>query len=241
MKYLYILPLVVVAILFYFRPILVSESHTFSESSSKKWWLSSGGQIYFFRNKIFPLTGDLHSSDPWYVRYKKNNPKGSNEGKRPQNIFRLVNVPLKKDFTQSVYFKLLYYAAPFPEQPHDGVFLMSRYVDSDNLYYYGLRVDGVVVIKKKYHGKYTTLAYKKVLPDVALNNIPQDKYLGLKISINSNGVKNHLVAYLDLGTGFKKVFDIYDSSKDLSSFGKSGLRSDNMDVVFKDYNYEILD
>jgi hypothetical protein len=46
----------------------------------------------------------------------------------------------------------------------NGVLLFNHYLDGDNLYYVGIRVDGSAIVKKKKDGVYYTMESKRVFP-----------------------------------------------------------------------------
>ena len=106
--------------------------------------------------------GHRADDDRWRVRYAISNPVDTDDGYLPQNLFRLILRQKWKNFRQSFYFQIR--NVNMTDSPNrnasNGVLMFHRYVDSDNLYYAGVRVDGATVIKKKYRGTYYTLATK---------------------------------------------------------------------------------
>jgi len=122
---------------------------------------------------------------------------------------------------------------------------MSRYQNSNNLYYATLRVDGYAVIKKKINGNYYTLVSKKVFPgtyDRILNPnlLPKDTWLGLRSEIKNNNGGVTIKLYLD--NGMTNNFVLLTQATDtgiggspITNQGFAGIRTDFMDVYFENY------
>jgi hypothetical protein len=135
-------------------------------SSSPYWWLTSGGKLVIEEFVGKTNHGDLPITDPWRVLYAASNPLDTDNGRHPQNIFRLATKRTGTDVRVETLFKIERdnFSDSSNRNATNGLLLMSRYVDYNNLYYAGVRVDGAAVIKKKYNGRYYTLAYEKIFP-----------------------------------------------------------------------------
>ena len=124
------------------------------------------GQMIFENGIGKTIQGDFPEGSKWQKKYEKSNPKDTDNGTHPQNIFRLVTKAKWQNFDQEAYFRInrLNLSSSDNRNESNGILLFNRYEDGDNLYYTGLRVDGTAVIKKKYAGKYYTLSEKVFFP-----------------------------------------------------------------------------
>ncbi len=225
-------------------------------SSQSCWWLDSGG-IFTIQNGIGKtISGNLPEESYWRKIYNQNNPEDTDKGSRPQNIFRLINTNKWKDVSESVLFKIDYYDLSSSENRNssNGVLLMSRYRDNDNLYYAGLRVDGSAVIKKKAYGKYTTLATKPFnMPkqnqaNKNENKIATNTWIGEKfVTVNNADGSVNLKLFINMGDkeNWKLVLDVNDTvqlsgTNPLRETGNIGIRSDFMDIQFSNFLAETL-
>ncbi len=233
----------------------VEEAGSMAESVSSIFWVSSGGRLNVNNSIADTIQGDLPITDNWYSVYLASNTLDTDAGLHPQNIFRLVTKNLWKDATQSLYFKInnLNLSNSPNRNVSNGIFMMQRYINSNNLYYTGLRVDGYAVIKKKINGNYFTMASAKVFDgtydhDNAPNLLPVNTWVGFRTETinNSNGGVD-INIYVDKnGDGsWVKVLSSTDNNTSYggNSFitsGYSGLRTDFMDVSFKSYELNDL-
>lgn len=231
---------------------VINETGKMKSSQNSDWWLNSGGIMNVEKNEFSTNLGKLPEDSAWRKLYKENNSRDTDDGYYPQNIFRLVSKSQWKNFTQSMYFYIDTNNLSESEYRNEsnGVLFFNRYADGDNLYYAGLRVDGDVVIKKKIAGKYYTLAEKGVLPKDKKydrvknpNLIPLKKWMGIKSELSNFGNDTTVIKlYLDLeGNGnWQLVLETKDSG---SKYGKApflnegyaGIRTDFMDVKFREY------
>lgn len=216
-------------------------------SSSQDWWLDSGGLAYFSDDKISTIQGDLSRDNHWRQEYAGTNPIDTDSGLHPQNLFRLISKKFWGDLSEQAYFNLKKYhvSASDNRNESNGLLLFARYADADNLYYAGLRVDGLAVIKKKYQGGYSVLGEQAVFPgtydrDKNSNLLPMDRPLGIKLEVSDTkdgGV--NLDLYLDTNnTGdWQKILSAKDEANNhpLSGASAVGIRTDFADVVIKDY------
>lgn len=227
---------------------VLEEARGLADSPNAYWWLNSGGLLSVQGEKMKTNFGDLPPDSRWRRAYALSNPRDTDNGSHPQNIFRLVTKGEWRDFQQTVYFTVRkdnLSKSPYRDASN-GILLFNRYQDGDNLYYAGVRVDGFAVIKKKIEGDYYTLALKKVFsgaykPDASI--LPKNKRLGIRTELkNSDDDMAGIKFFIDRnGTGkWELVFDIVDSGDNYGeapflSEGHAGIRSDFMDVEFDNY------
>ena len=226
---------------------VLQESASEMDSSSPYWWLNSGAILNISNGRGRTVIRELASTNKWRLEYLASNPIDTDNGYHPQNLFRLITRSKWQNVAQGVYFRVV--RDQFSSSPnrdvYNGLLLMSRYQDSDNLYYAGVRVDGNAIIKKKLNGVYYTLASKKVFSgtyDRVLKPslLPKNKWIGLKSVVNNtkNGVNIKL--YLDLNwnanwTLILEANDYGSNGQPIVNQGFGGIRTDFMDVEFDDY------
>ncbi|HWA64498.1 MAG TPA: hypothetical protein VG866_01390 [Candidatus Paceibacterota bacterium] len=232
---------------------VLNEAGSMNASSSAYWWLNSGGLLTIQNGVGRTVHGALPADDRWRKAYAKSNPTDTDDGIHPQNIFRLVTRSKWNNFSAHAYFMIDAYQNS--DSPHrnesNGILLMSRYQDGDNLYYAGIRVDGMAVIKKKVSGVYYTLAEKPVFPgiynhDTGTNLIPDHRWIGLKcdiVTMDNGSVKINL----SLDDGWTGTWTLILEASDSGSLGPAitgkayaGIRTDFMDVSFDDYEMQEL-
>lgn len=227
----------------------IYEAARMSESNDKNWWVNSGA--YFHRSGGIGMTvqGELADQDQWRLLYAESNPVDTDGGYHPQNLLRLVTRSKFKNFTQQVYFNIE--QVNLSDSPNrnesNGVLFFHRYRDGNNLYYAGIRVDGHAVIKKKLNGQYSTLNSVGIYPGnydrvFKPNLIPTRQWIGLRTVISDRSYGKVAIAlYLKddlLGPDWTKVLEVEDtgfSGAPLLKEGYAGIRTDFMDIRFKDY------
>ncbi len=226
---------------------VVEETGSLEESPDPFWWLDSGAMVYWVEDRFFTIQGDLSSDSRWWREYAGSNPFDTDGGYHPQNLFRLITKKKWQDHQQETYFKVnQYWVSDTPSRNEsNGVLLISRYVDDDNLYYAGLRVDGDVVIKKKRDGEYSVLAEKKILAgeydrSYNPNILPLNKWMGLRLeTINQENGDVLIIFYLDLFDrgDWQKALEAVDKRENnpLTEEAHSGIRTDFMDAEMKGY------
>jgi hypothetical protein len=230
----------------------LEETGSIDNSSSPYWWVSSGAFMDLKGGVGMTNQGDLAIGSKWQKLYALNNPVDTDGGLHPQNIFRMVLRSGWQDVSQSVYYRIdkLNLSASPSRNASNGLLLMSRYLDQNNLYYTGLRVDGYAVIKKKIQGKYYTLAYSRIFDGPKYNALSNPNLLPVGIQIGLKTVTKNLDAkrvsikvYADVGrTGnwtlaAQAVDDgLSYGGAALTAAGHGGLRTDFMDVQFDDYS-----
>ncbi len=235
----------------FFVKRIIEEAPSPSQSSDPHWWLNSGGELVVDKGIASSLQGDTPETSQWRIAYNRTTPVDTDNGLHPQNIFRLVQRGNWLNFSQQVYAKITRDNNSDSPQRDDsnGLFLFNRYLNGDNVYYTGLRVDGAVVIKKKYKGAYYTMSYKKILnlPKYhrAANPSLLDKNIWMGIRSEVKNLDNNRVQidfYTDIaGIGnWKLGTTAIDDNKSfggpsITKQGHAGIRTDFMDVQFKEY------
>ncbi len=236
---------------------VLNEAGSEAETTSPYWWLDSGGELWMKDGVGMTMQGDASNSNQWYTEYADTNAEDTDNGLHPQNIFRLVSRSKWQDVSQEASFKIV--KDNFSKSPNhnasNGLLFFSRYQGSDTLYYSGIRVDGTAVIKKKYKGTYYTMAQKKVFPgtydgDVADKNLlPHNEWISMRTDIKTNPdgtVALNLLVKKEKDTNWTlllSTFDdgvAFDNTPAITDPGAEGIRTDFMDVQFKDYRLTAL-
>jgi len=230
----------------------VVEANKAINRASPGWWLGSGA--YFNSESGFGSTiiGPLATNDKFRLEYASSNSIDTDDGYYPQNIFRLVLTRGQwQNFQQEADFKIV--NNNLTDSPNrnnsNGLFFFNRYQDADNLYYTGIRVDGVAVIKKKKNGTYYELSQKQFYRDgsydraTSPNLIPKGKWIGLRSEIITNPDNTvDIKLYIDKDRSGNWVLatEATDNGKSfggkaITSEGYTGIRTDFMDVQFDNY------
>ncbi len=227
----------------------IEETGSISKSTSPDWWVNSGA--YFIKEGGVGKTvqGELPLGHKWQIEYANSNPVDTDNGTHPQNIFRLFTRTKWQNLRQEAYFKVVkdQLSSSPNRAAYNGLVLVNRYIDSNNFYYAGLRVDGAASIKKKFGGTYYTLGSKKIFSGTYNKNtnpnlLPKNTWIGIRNDIknNSDGTVN-ISLYMDNGrTG---NWQLLLSAKDTSATGGGviggegygGFRTDFIDIEFDDY------
>ncbi len=234
----------------------VEETGVTDDSSSPYWWVNSGAYMKILSGVGGTSMGDLPATNKWRLAYSMANPVDTDNGYHPQNIFRLISRSNWQNFRQSAYFTIV--RDNLSTSPNrsvsNGLLLFNRYLDSQNLYYAGVRVDGTAVIKKKFNSIYYTMAQNKIFPgtyDAQLSPslLPKNTSIGLRTEVvndDTTGLVN-IKLYMDLGkTGvWKLIASAIDDGKSyggsvISRAGFGGIRTDFMDVLFDDWSMETI-
>lgn len=235
---------------------VLEEAGAPEESSSAFWWLDSGGRLIIRGLRGETMQGDAGPTDAWRIRYAIGNPRDTDQGVHPQNIFRLVTRAEWKDARiRALFFVTKDNLSASPNRnSSNGVLLMSRYTDAgQTLYYTGVRVDGTAVIKKKYRGTYYTLAQGKIFPGTYrgdrddTNLIPHDTWLSLQSEsvTQPDGSVRVSLFMRDIGkTQWTELLSTVDSGQYAGTpplgSGRAGIRTDFMDVSFDSFRIEPL-
>lgn len=234
-------------------PGVLQEAGKPDESSSRYWWLNSGGVMEIENNRGLTNQGEINKWSRWRILYGLNNPADTDSGLHPQNVFRLITRDKWQNFSQEIYFKINRDNLSQSQNRNisNGVFLISRYEDGNNLYYAGVRVDGTAVVKKKINGEYFTLDQSRIWDGESYNRdfnpsiLPKNKWIGLRSEIKDLGAGTASVKFfLDLNESgeWQLVFEAIDDGKTYGGFpvslGAAGLRSDFMDIEFRDFKID---
>ena len=224
----------------------LAESESAKLSTSPYWWLDSGGLLEIHDGFGHSISGELDENNYWRKLYTSSNPTDTDNGYRPQNIFRLITKGKWENVTQEAYFYIRTYnkSESANRNESNGILLLSRYQDEDDLYYAGIRVDGHAVIKKKIDGIYYTLSEAKILTgtynrDTEPNLLPVNKWIGLKSTtetLTDRGV--FITLSIDQGDGWVQILEAWDdgtSTPMIKGSGFAGIRTDFMDVSFDQY------
>ncbi len=233
----------------------IFDASRMDRSLSAFWWVNSGGCLILQGGRAMTLQNALPEGDPLRKKYLGYNPGATDDGAHPQNIFRLVTRSAWGNSRQEAWFRVRrYHLSADPHRSEsNGILLMARYRDVDDLYYAGLRVDGYAVIKKKVKGNYTQLDYRSVFRNSAPwdrgknpNLLPLDRWLGLRLEVrDASDGSVRLRLYLDREG--KGQWELVAEAQDRGGNGEpplrgeayAGIRTDFMDVEFD--NYRISD
>ena len=153
------------------------------------------------------------------------------------------------DYTEDLYFRYSRYnnvtAADKNLEATNGMSLMINYQDENNLYYVGLRADGLSEIKKKIGGEYSVNENPvEVFPGVYKpydNLIPQDRWIGLRALVEHKQDKFgkdqiYLAMYVDKnGDGSWKYVTSFLDQDRIFKQGHTGIRTDFIDAQFKNF------
>ncbi len=236
---------------------ILEESVSMGKSASAYWWLNSGGIMKISGQGFSTNIGPLPENSSWRKLYAKTNSTDTDNGYYPQNIFRLVTRQKWQNFSQSVYFNIDANNLTQSKNRNEsnGVLLFNRYQDGDNLYYSGLRVDGRAVIKKKIGGKYYTMAEKNIWADGKKydrkdnpNFLPFQQWIGIKSEVqNTDDATVVIKLYVDQEQkgDWRLVLEARDKNdkygkKPFLDQGYAGIRTDFVDVYFKQYDIQEL-
>jgi hypothetical protein len=237
---------------------VLAESFPMESSSSKYFWLNSGGKLPIKGGVGGTLQGPLPANDYWRVLYGKNNPLDTGNGYYPQNLFRWVTRSTWTNISQELPFKIT--KMNLTDTPnrdgYSGVLLFARYAsDGQTTYYAGVRQDGTPVIKKKYKGTYYTMSQPAAIfsngspynKDTNPNLIPENKWMAIKFDVvNKADGTAALNLYLDQNYDIKTArnWKLVASATDApNKYGSTpvlttnyaGIRTDYMDVLFDNY------
>lgn len=228
----------------------IEESDNPENSKNENWWLNSGGYISINNGIIQTNQSNLDPNSKWFKLYSQSNPKDSDFGAHPQNLLRLVTRKKWQNYIQEAYFKInsLNLSDSVNRNESNGLLFFNRYIDGDNLYYAGIRVDGLAVVKKKSWGEYFTIASKPIFLDQGYdknknpNLIPVNKWIGIRSEVENYKDGNVLIRlYIkkDESEEWIQTIETFDSGdfggNSFLNEGHAGIRTDFMDVEIKDY------
>jgi hypothetical protein len=230
--------------------LVLEETDQMDRSTSPDWWVNSGAWFLQRGGVGSTWIGETPVDSRWRELYNQSNPRDTDQGAHPQNLFRLITRSEWLTPTQQIYFRIVgnNLSTSSNREKSNGVLLFSRYRDAQNLYYAGVRVDGSAVIKKKSGGIYTTLAEAPLYPGTynratLPNLIPHDAWIGLRTVMHAEGNTVTILLYTDPDrSGFwvlaLQAEDIVDPAAPLAQTGYAGIRTDFMDVEFDEYYIE---
>lgn len=229
----------------------LEETGIMENSSSPYWWVSSGAFLDLKTGIGMTNHDDAARGSKWQVKYAANNPVDTDDGLHPQNIFRMTSRTTWRDVGHEVSYRIdrNNLSTSPSRNASNGLLQMTRYVDQNNLYFTGLRVDGYAVIKKKISGRYYTMAYKPVISgkkyhrDTNPNLLPSGTWIRLKtVTKNLDAKRVSIKFYVDIGkTGaWTLAAEAIDDGVSyggaaLTDAGYSGVRTDFMDVSIDDF------
>ncbi len=230
---------------------VLQEAGSMQESTSPYWWLNSGGQFMLTNGVGTTVEGALPTDNKWRILYSRSNPMDTDNGFHPQNIFRFVTKASWQNLQQEAFFRIDAdeMSSSTNRNESNGLLLFNRYQDGANLYYTGIRVDGTAVIKKKTGGVYYTMDYEPVITDKGVydrmknpNLLPEHTWIGLRSVVKTlpdNTVQIQLYANFD--GMWKLVAQAVDDGHTyggpvITTPGHGGIRTDFMDVSFKNYS-----
>ena len=227
---------------------ILYESGSESASTSPYFWLNSGAKLIIANEIGKTIQNELPINDYWRLLYFNSNPIDTDNGLHPQNIFRVLTRSKWQNVKQIMSFKITKdeLSSSPNRDSHNGLLLMTRYIDSNNLYYAGLRVDGAAVIKKKINGNYYTLAYRNIFPGTynRLTNpnlLPKNTWIALKTETKNN-LNGSVSIKLYMDNGLTGTWTLLLSATDsgiggspITNEGYAGIRTDFMDVYFDNY------
>lgn len=231
----------------------LNEAGAMKESTSPYFWLNSGGQLLIKDGIGMTLHDDLLAVHKWRLAYAASSLLDTDEGYHPQNLFRLITKSEWENVRVESLFRIDKDNLSLSENRNqsNGLLLMSRYKDSDNLYYAGIRVDGHAVIKKKTGGTYYTMAEKAVFtgdydPASAPNLLPHQEWLALRSETVTNG--STVTVRLFYRRASENRWTELLSAEDSGQYGGSpivgkgyvGIRTDFMDVSFDSFRAQTL-
>lgn len=230
---------------------ILDEAGKMDDSSSPYFWLNSGGQFILIDGIGKTVQGELGKFNKWRLAYASSNPVDTDNGYHPQNILRLVTRSKWQNLRQEIYYRITKdnLSASPNRNASNGLLLFNRYLNGNNLYYAGIRVDGTAVIKKKINGTYYTMAQKPffsgVKYDINTNPslLPKNIWIGLRSEVKTNNdgtVSVRLFADNGKTGNWVLAVEAKDDAKTyggkaILSEGYAGIRADFMDVEFDDY------
>ncbi|HYD93435.1 MAG TPA: hypothetical protein VEB18_03225 [Candidatus Paceibacterota bacterium] len=224
-------------------PGTLYEAGSPEESTSPYWWLNSGGHMILRDGVGMTIQGPLPEQHRWHKKYATADPLDTDNGFYPQNLFRLISRHTWNDVSVEASFRIQ--NDNLSESPNrnesNGLLLMARYLDDDNLYYAGLRVDGAAVIKKKRYGTYYQLGYTQIYEGSynrsgTSNLLPHQEWLRLRLEVTDvpEGVLLRLSLFEE--GSWREILSAIDKGvhdvPTISEPGFIGIRTDFMDVEF---------
>jgi hypothetical protein len=205
----------------------------------------SSGALFFRDGGVGrTIVGELPADSPWRARYARSNPRDTDGGAHPQNVFRVVRRQSLGDASQSLTFRILRTnrTSSGNRNASNGVFLFQRYLGENDLYATGIRVDGNAAIKKKSGGRTYTLGLADLFGGGRgwnsggnSNFIPEGRAITIRTESRDEAGGVHRRWFVD----DRLVIDLVDDGRIGGSphfgSGLGGIRTDFMDLEFDDY------
>lgn len=193
------------------------EASSASKSRSVYWWLQSGDKLEISNGVGMTLKGNEN--------------------------FRLLTAGNWGSATEQIKFKVTAdnLSSSGDRNPWNGFSLAQRYIDDSNYYYASVRMDGLVTIKKKQDGKYSTLAQKKYFGGTwnaksSPNLIPKNKWIDMEFVAHT---QNDGTVLLEASVDGKRILTVTDNGKvggaAITKAGRGGVYSDFMDVSMDNF------
>ncbi|MCA9308573.1 hypothetical protein KC980_03600 [candidate division WWE3 bacterium] len=210
-----------------------------------RWNIVSGGILNIKKSVLSTNIGELNTQNPVYKLYQNKAPIDSDNGKHPQNLFKITTKRSYINSTQKITYKIK--KLNLSDSPNrnntNGIFLLSKYKNEQTYYKAGLRVDGNFIISRTLNGETQILAAKTYfLGDYDrtqtpyLINTSEEDLLKFETIETKDGVMLKLY-YRDTPKRdwftMLEVFDPTDMA--IVSKGKNGIQTDFMDVEFTNY------
>ena len=232
----------------------LAEASSIGNSSSPYWWVNSGAYLYLKDGVGQTVQGNLPAINLWRTVYAAANPRDTDVGYHPQNIFRLVTRSQWKNFRQEVEARIVRDQLSSSEYRNssNGVLLFNRYQDGQNLYYTGVRVDGTAVIKKKKNGAYYTMGQTRIIQgtynrDSNPNLLPKNSWFAIRSEITDEVAGTRIKLFVDMNKigAWKEVLNVLDNGSTyggsaIAGPGYAGIRTDFMDAQFDNYRMKNL-
>ena len=224
---------------------VLEEAGNPAASAGGGWWLSSGALFFRDEESGRTIQGELPHDSPWRHEYARSNPRDTDGGAHPQNLFRLVRIASVQNVITEVSFLVrATHASASPNRGgSNGVFLFQRYLDANNLYASGVRVDGQAVIKKKVRGQNLTLASSLIFTNGAPwhpssnPNVLPARWIGLRAEAHDQPDGTvRLLLFVDGALVLEAVDD--GRYGPMLGPGSGGIRGDFMDLEFRGYGLE---
>lgn len=221
-------------------------------TTSPYWWLNSGGELIIENGIGKTIQGGLMPLHRWRLAYAFSSASDTDNGYHPQNLFRLVSRSKWKNPRVQMSFRIVKdnLSSSQNRNESNGVLIMSRYVDGDDLYYAGVRVDGTAVIKKKEKGIYHTLAQTPVFPgnynrDSSPDLLPHSEWITLMSETETHpdgavDIRLYVSRRDDEPRMVLTYIDPPDAKPITATPKPIGIRTDFMDVEFGPISLEEL-
>jgi hypothetical protein len=199
----------------------------------------------FDQNRDLDSTGQDSADDKFWWINEGDMKIQDKLGHVQANKFRalaLYEIKDNQNYIAQMYFKYNNYDG---SGGTDSIGFLYNYHDGENKYSTGIRADGYSEIKEKNDGEYSDNHNPKKIYGASGNDggdsnneIPTDKWIGLRINVNQDKGYNNIKIYVNNGNGWEYVTEWADD-EDMMNGGLVGIRTDGYDVEFRDF--EVID